>query len=264
LSVVYNGVHPAFSPAPDEVADRFIDRLIAAGSQGGTHPLQESAPADPASLAREFNPDGPSGDEPAQPTYLLHVGSTIPRKRIDILLQIVASVREQRPMVRLLKAGGNFTSAQQAMIHRLNLEPFVVSLPYLEPSALAALYRRASVVLLPSEREGFGLPIVESMACCTPVVATDSAVFHEVGGTATLYAPFGDIIRFRNAVLDLLLEAQDPMRLAARRRICLEQAAPFTWRRHAGSMAAIYREVRHFAEMRHPAPPSNEEAELAS
>ena len=55
-------------------------------------------------------------------------------------------------------------------------------LPFVDRPVLAALYRRASLVLLPSEREGFGLPLVEAMACGISVVASDLPVLREVGG----------------------------------------------------------------------------------
>lgn len=237
LSVVYNGVHPACSPSPNEAADRWVDRILGADGTGG--------------------PGGETID-------LLHVGSTIPRKRIDLLLRVVAAVREQRPSVRLLKAGGSFTSSQRALIRALNLDGHVVTLPFLKPAALAALYRRATVVLLPSEREGFGLPVVEAMACCTPVLATDLPVLREVGGIAAKYAGLDDVRAWRDGVLELLLEEQDPLRHADRRRACLEQSAAFTWRRHARAMATIYREVGTLGHLRMPARPSSEEAQFAS
>jgi glycosyltransferase involved in cell wall biosynthesis len=220
MSVIYNGVHPACSPSPDPPADLWLERIIG-----------------------EDGKDGETID-------LLHVGSTIPRKRIDVLLRVVAAVRDQRPNVRLLKAGGAFTSAQRALIRALHLESRVVTLPFLEPAALAALYRRAAVVLLPSEREGFGLPIVEAMACCTPVVATDLPVLREVGGMAARYAPLDDVRAWRDAVLEVLLEEGDSERHAARRRDCFENAAAYTWRRHATSMASVYREVCALADRR--------------
>ena len=226
ISVVYNGVHPAFTPEADGAADRFVTRAIFQAS----------------------------GDSNELTTDILHVGSTIPRKRIDILLRVVAAVRDQRPAVRLLKAGGTFTREQRALIRELKLEGHVVTLPFLPSPALAALYRRVAVVLLPSAREGFGLPIVEAMACGTPVIATDLPVTREVGGTAAIYVGLNDVQRWRDSVLELFVEKQDPDRVAARRRLCIEHSAHFQWQRHAQSMANIYRDVWAVADsqpMRH-------------
>ena len=60
----------------------------------------------------------------------------------------------------------------------------IVVLPFVDRATLAAVYRRAALALLPSEREGFGLPLVEALACGTPVVASDIPVLREVGGDA--------------------------------------------------------------------------------
>ena len=235
-SVVYNGVHPACSPAADEAADRFVAEAV-------------------------FQASGNSNE---MTTDLVHVGSTIPRKRIDILLRVVAAVREQRPSIRLLKAGGTFTREQRALIRELGLDGYVVTLPFLPPPALAALYRRATVVLLPSAREGFGLPIVEAMACGTPVIATDMPVTREVGGPAARYAGLNDIRQWRDSVLEVLLERQDPELSAARRHLCLEHSAHFRWQRHAQSMVDIYRDVCAVAD-REPIPRrSDSEPALAS
>ena len=55
-------------------------------------------------------------------------------------------------------------------------------LPFVSPEVLAAVYRRAAMTLLPSESEGFGLPVLESLACGTPVVLSDIPVLREIGG----------------------------------------------------------------------------------
>ena len=107
------------------------------------------------------------------PPDLLHVGSTIPRKRIDVLLEVVAAVRRAEPGARLLKAGGSLTAEQERLARSLGLADAVVTLPFLTRRTLAALYRRAAVVLQPSEAEGFGLPVAEALACGVPIVASD-------------------------------------------------------------------------------------------
>ena len=66
-------------------------------------------------------------------------------------------------------------------------------LPFLDRATLAAVYRRSALVLLPSEREGFGLPVLEALACGTPVVASDIDALREVGGDAVRYCPAEDV-----------------------------------------------------------------------
>jgi glycosyltransferase involved in cell wall biosynthesis len=204
-SVVYLGAHPTCTPAPDARADADIDRQLG---------------------ARGFD--------------VLHVSSTIPRKRIDVLLETFSGFRRRRPDARLVRVGGTFTREQQRLAERLNMLDALVQLPFLERPQLAALYRRASVVVLPSDREGFGLPVVEAMACGTPVIASDIPALREVGGTAALYAPTGDVGRWVDALTQLEIEQRDAVARERRRTACLSAAGKFDWRRYAEQMAALY------------------------
>ncbi len=109
---------------------------------------------------------------------------------------------------------------------------------------LAALYRRAALVLLPSEREGFGLPVVEALACGTPIIASDLPVLREVGGTAAEYCPSATPGEWSARVLALLDErTAEPARWAARRDAGIARAALFSWARCADDMQAIYARV---------------------
>ncbi len=204
-SVAYLGAHPACLPAPDQMADADIDRQL-----------------------------GPRGFE------LLHVSSTIPRKRIDVLLETFGRFRALRPDARLVRVGGPLTGGQESLARRLNVFDALVQLPFLERKQLAAVYRRAAVVLLPSDREGFGLPVIEAMACGTPVIASDIAALREVGGTAALFAPRGDVDRWVEALQQLQHERGDPAARAKRRAACLDAAAKFDWKRYAAQMAGLY------------------------
>ena len=214
--VVPNGVHPSCSPEPDAVADDAASELI-----------------------------GASGDDQLD---LLHVGSTIPRKRIDVLLQVFANVRETFPNARLLRVGGDFTADQLAHAEKLKLRESILVLPRIDSSVLAAIYRRAAVVLQPSEREGFGLPVVEALACGTPVIASDLPVLREVGGDVALYCPVGNIASWSEAVIKLLAGRRDysdqrPDPWFERKQRGLTQAAKFSWAEYARRMVALYREL---------------------
>jgi glycosyltransferase involved in cell wall biosynthesis len=213
LDVVYLGVDPIMSPQGDPVADDYIRSLLAP-------------------------PDAAGAD-------LLHVGSTIPRKRIDILLRTFAAVRGRIPATRLIRVGGAFTASQTALARDLRIDPSaIIVLPYLDRAQLAAVYRRAALVLQPSDAEGFGLPVVEAMACGTPVVASDLAVLREVGGVAATYCPVGDVGAWSGTVCAMLGERSDAVTAwAARRRAALDQSARFSWSRFAERMVDVYRAV---------------------
>ncbi len=212
ITVIQNGVHPTCSPVPDPAADAEVEGLL-----------------------------GPAGESPIE---ILHVGSTVARKRIDVLLSVFAAVRGEFPGARLIRVGGRFTRAQMEQVEEFRLNDAVVVLPFLDWAILPSVYRRASVVLQPSEREGFGLPVIEAMACGTPVVASDLPVLREVGGEAAIYCPVGDVPAWAGSVIRLLRERLErPDRWFGRRAGGIAQAAKFTWAEYAKKTVAVYRDV---------------------
>lgn len=181
---------------------------------------------------------------PRQGVELLHVGSTIDRKRIDVLLEVFAAVRRALPDARLIRVGGPFTGAQRALARDLGVADAIAVVPFVDRGTLAAIYRRAALTLLPSEREGFGLPLVESLACGTPMVASDIPVLRELGRDAVSYAPLGDIERWRDAVLALVAERDsDPERWRARRARGIARAADFSWSHYAARLVELYQAI---------------------
>jgi glycosyltransferase involved in cell wall biosynthesis len=210
LTVVHNGVHPAMFAGDDEGARAEIDRL--AGPQRGPE--------------------------------LLHVGSVIPRKRIDVLLRAFAGVRERCRTVRLLRAGGAMDPRQRALASQLGIAGEVVELPPLSTRTLAALYRRAALTVLPSDFEGFGLPLLESMASGTPVLASRVPALVEVGGSAASYAEPGNPAAWSEAIAGLLAEREQGAASWIRRRENgRRHAAAFTWLEHARGMVGVYRRL---------------------
>jgi glycosyltransferase involved in cell wall biosynthesis len=202
-----------------------------------------TAPSDPAAQTRIEELLGAE----TQPTIdLLHVGSTIARKRIDVLLEIFARIKKEvEPRARLLRVGGAFTAEQRALAGKLGLaEKDICVLPFLSPMELAAVYRRAVLVLVPSEAEGFGLPVIEALACGTPVVASDLPVLHEVGGDAASYAPVGEVDTWVQRVEEFLGEHRaSPTTWEVRRERCRQQGRKFSWEETARQTVEIYRRV---------------------
>lgn len=175
---------------------------------------------------------------------LLHVGSTIARKRIDVLLETFAAVRREVPQARLVRVGSPFTAEQRALGAALGVEDRVLTLGAVDEPTLAAVYRRAALVLQPSSREGFGLPLVEAMASGTPVVATAIATLREVGGDAVTYCPLGDVAAWTEAIVALLAErASAPDRWRARVAAGCARARCFSWSRFGDRMTDIYRSL---------------------
>ncbi len=204
LTVVHNGVRPEFSPDPCLTAELELSQIL--------------------------------GRRAGQYLELLHVGSNIARKRIDVLLRVFAELRKTRSDARLLRIGGPFTREQQELAEQLGVTGNVDVLPRLNAHLIAAAYRRACVVLQPSESEGFGLPLIEALACGTPVVASDIPALREVGSDAVTFCPVGNIDSWTNAVHGVIAGPPDSLTLTA-------QAAKFRWNNYAASMVAIYRRV---------------------
>jgi glycosyltransferase involved in cell wall biosynthesis len=105
---------------------------------------------------------------------------------------------------------------------------------YVEKAGLAELYRRAACLVLPSRYEGFGLPVLEAMACGTPVVAADEPALREVGGDAAVYAgddELADAIR-------RTLNERDERALAG-----IERARLFSWDESARRAVSAYRDA---------------------
>jgi glycosyltransferase involved in cell wall biosynthesis len=208
LRTVHAGIAPEFRAEPDPAADAEVLRWL--------------GPADPWGLPE-----------------LLHVGSNIPRKRIDVLLETFAAVRRAVPGARLVKVGGRFTPDQERQARALGVAEAIVTLPFLDRTILAAVYRRAALVLQPSEAEGFGLPVAEALACGAPVLASDITVLREIGGDAVVYRPVGDAPAWAEAALSLLREHQADAWLA-RRKAGITRADLFSWSTHVTKLVTIY------------------------
>jgi glycosyltransferase involved in cell wall biosynthesis len=178
---------------------------------------------------------------PIRDIEILHVGSTIPRKRIDLLLQAFANLKKRFGNARLLRVGGPFTGAQSKLVHQLKLDDSIAVLPFLEPPHLASVYRRATVLLQPSDSEGFGLPVVEAMACGTPVVVSDLSVLREVGGSAATYLSAGDASAWSEGISRLISDRNvNPEQWAHRRNVCISQANKFSWNEYVRRSAELY------------------------
>jgi glycosyltransferase involved in cell wall biosynthesis len=189
----------------------------------------------PYGVAREFQPvpDAEDARLDGRPPFVLHVGSLIPRKNPEFLLRLVAALRKARPELELVQVGGVFSAEQERLVDELALRPHLRRLSGLSRAELAALYRRASAVLLPSTAEGFGLPITEALSCGAPVVASDLPVLREVGGDGAEYCPVNALEPWKQSVLRVL-DTPREMRADVRQRT----AASYSWHAHAKTIVA--------------------------
>jgi glycosyltransferase involved in cell wall biosynthesis len=122
--------------------------------------------------------------------YLLFVGNCAPNKNVPLLLESVARLRDRRADTPLLVVAGSDSKWQpqiRGYARDLGLGDHVAWLGKLSDELLAELYSAALMTIMPSFEEGFGLPVIESMASGTPVICSQAASLPEVAGDAALY-----------------------------------------------------------------------------
>jgi glycosyltransferase involved in cell wall biosynthesis len=181
---------------------------------------------------------------------LLHVGSTIPRKRIELLLDVFAAVAAREPRARLVRVGGSFTDRDARQVDRLGLAGRILVLPALDRNALLAVYRRVALLLSTSEREGFCLPVAEALSAGTPVVVPDLPVFREVAADAGAFVSGTDPTAWSATIVSLIAERdRGDDRWQARVERALARRSAFSWSAYTDAMTVEYERVaaRHGA-----------------
>ncbi len=181
---------------------------------------------------------------PANRRYLIYVGSEDPRKNLETLLHALAELRRDMPDLALIKVGrAHFEHERQrlnALASDLGISAAIHFLADVAEADLPLLYNLAKVCVLPSWYEGFGFPVLEAMACGTPVVCARASSLPELVGTAALLfdpASAADL----SAMLRLVL--QHPTLAADLRARGLGRAAAFTWETTAQQVGAIYAQL---------------------
>jgi glycosyltransferase involved in cell wall biosynthesis len=177
----------------------------------------------------------PEGARPGGGPYVLFVGALQPRK--DPVTAIAAVARLDG--LRLLLVGPDKGSEPEARAaaERLGLDGRVEFLGHVEKPELAALYRGAECLVLPSRYEGFGLPVIEAMASGTPVVTTTAGALPEVAGGAAVLVEPGDAEALAGAIERAIAERP---RLVEKG---LARAGNFSWTETARRTADVYREL---------------------
>lgn len=172
--------------------------------------------------------------------YLLAVGTVEPRKNLLTLIRAYATrTPEFRRRHTLAVAGavGWRNSAIHSAAEPLAREGTLRFLGYVPEGELPWLYAGATLLLFPSLYEGFGMPVIEAMACGTPVAASDIPVLHEVAGDAAAFVRPTNEDAWGNAIEAL---AADPARRAALREAGLRRAARFSFEESARRLLALW------------------------
>jgi glycosyltransferase involved in cell wall biosynthesis len=175
--------------------------------------------------------------------YILFMGTYEPRKNIGGLLNayrlLRASLPTAPPLALVGRRGWLYTDSL-TLIRTLGLGEHVRLIENAADSDLAALYTGASMLVLPSFYEGFGLPVLEAQACGTPVITSDRGSLPEVAGKAALLINPEDVFSIASTMEHILT---DPALADRLRNDGLINAARFSWQQAARETLDIYRKV---------------------
>ncbi len=207
ITVVYEAAAPHFRPQPQAAQDRVR----------ATYGLPES--------------------------YLLYVGTIEPRKNLERLLSAWAPLYlagECPPLVIVGRRGwlsdGFFAALDACPAH-----DGVILTGYVQDADLPALYSAATIFVFPSLYEGFGLPILEAMACGTPVICSNGSSLPEVAGDAALTVDPMDVDAMRATLRELALDLALQSELTARG---MQQASGFSWAQAVKQTLDVYDHMR--------------------
>jgi glycosyltransferase involved in cell wall biosynthesis len=203
----------------------------------------------PLAVSPWFGEVSPEGDPRSQlarfrlpEPFILAVGNLNPRKNLERLMRAYASLRKRDLIPHHLVLAGQKAHKGDAilsMADRLGIGSSVIATGYVSREELRALYAMAEAFAYPSLAEGFGLPILEAMACGTPVVTSCSAAMPEVAGDAALLIDPLDEAAIADALRRLV---ESPALRADLRGRGLLRARRHTWRATAERTLEIYRQ----------------------
>ncbi len=201
VDVVYSGLDPHFArPAPEAIAD--FRRA---------HGLPEK--------------------------FILYLGTIEPRKNLSTLIRAYAKVRPAG--VKLVCAGGRGWMVEDVFqtVEELRISREVIFPGFVPSEDLPFWYSAAQLFVYPSSYEGFGLPVIEALACGAPTITTDASSLPEAAGDAALLVPPDDIAALAETISRVLADSNLQSELAARGPA---QAAKFTWQDCARDTANTY------------------------
>jgi glycosyltransferase involved in cell wall biosynthesis len=190
----------------------------------------KAEPSERASLDSLVGGSGP---------YVLYLGAGDPRKDLNTLLAAFAESRLRRE-ARLVLAGNlgkDRTRELSAQARKLRVEHVVQFAGYVPEASVPALYRQATVHAFLSSYEGFGLPVIEALACGAPTITSTGSSLDEVAGDGALVVPCGEQAALLEALESAAYDSQCRAELKQRG---LARAATFTWRKCAEQTIAFW------------------------
>ena len=174
--------------------------------------------------------------------FILSVGTVQPRKNYGRLIEAVAQVRKHHPEFQLVIAGGRgwLEDPIYETLHGTGMEPYTHFVGFVDDEDLPALYTAAACFAFPSLYEGFGLPILEAMACGTPVVTSNISSLPEAAGEAALLVDPHDVTAIADALQQILSNTSLTDQLIQKG---FQHIKAFTWAQSARKLKQIYLEM---------------------
>jgi glycosyltransferase involved in cell wall biosynthesis len=174
--------------------------------------------------------------------FILYVGLVEPRKNLPLLVKSYKALVERGISLPLVIVGRFGWMYQEVLdlVEALGIKERVWFAGYIPQEDLPIVYNLASLFVYPSLYEGFGLPVLEAMACGVPVVATSVSSLPEVAGQAGLLVPPGDETALTQAMQAVLTDPDVRQQLTEKGP---QRASQFTWKRTALSTLKVYRHV---------------------
>jgi glycosyltransferase involved in cell wall biosynthesis len=171
---------------------------------------------------------------------VLHVSTGHPYKNVPGTLRVVSEAKKTGLRIVLARVGAPLREDDWNLARKLGVAGDVIELGRVSDERLIELYNAADVLLFPSHLEGFGLPVLEAMACGTPVVSSSAPSLVSIAGDAALVAPATDVESLAGAVVSILSSPSLAENLRSRG---FRRAAQFTWQRAASDYVSVYDRV---------------------
>jgi glycosyltransferase involved in cell wall biosynthesis len=227
-AITYSAAHARVLLSVSAFSARVLEEILPAHAPIVVAPLGVQLDRFTTTSRDDADTRAAHGLEGAAP-YIFYVGTVEPRKGLDVLLDAFREVAQGDTTVELWLAGqsgwgdGPIDAAIATHPYRARIR----RLGYVDDALLGALYRGAAVVAYPSRGEGFGLPVLEAMACGAHVVTTRDTVMAEVAGDAASLVPVGDAAALASALAGAI-RADDSERAEWSGR-ARSRAEHFTW-----------------------------------
>ena len=175
--------------------------------------------------------------------YLLYVGNLKPHKNVPTLLRAFAQLRNAGKIAHSLLIVGDDARWKRSIVEecvRLGIRDSTIFAPYISPELLPKIYAGADLLVMPSTIEGFGLPVLEAMACGIPVLCSNAASLPEVAGDGALYFDPASHEELA-AQIECILQSKDLS--ASLRDRGLRRAKKFTWQESICKHLEIYHQL---------------------